>query len=172
MNKKELIDKLLLADEEISMIYPSSPRINVVIGGGSVLIIQGLIDRQTPDIDTIGYYKGLESVFNKYEINSRMNAYSDCVAEKYEDRLIRIDLQTKTLDYYMLSVEDLVIMKLFSDRIKDYKDITEKTVLERIDWTLMQKIVDDGELNYSFDEKRYKRFLDKYNKYKREFGNK
>lgn len=166
MNRKELLGKLLKADEEISMMFEPSHKVDVVIGGGSVLIIRNLISRQTPDIDTIGFYSELENVFNKYDMNSRMNAFSDCLPENYENRLEKIELPTKAINYYMLSLEDLVLMKLFSHRGKDLNDISDAKVLATIDWSLLDKIVIDGELDNSFNERRYKEFLDKFNAFK------
>ena len=69
----------------------------------------------------------------------------------------------------MLSLEDEVIMKLHSSRPKDYQDITNKAVLEQIDWELLQKIVDDGELDNSFYDRKYKLFIENYEKYKNNF---
>ncbi len=172
MNKQELINTLLKVDEETSLILSNSKKIAVVIGGGSVLLIKDLIDRQTIDIDTLGSYEDLESLFNKYEMNSRMNAFSDSLPENYENRLEKIPLPTKALDYYMLSVEDLVIMKLFSNRDKDHKDITGRALLDSLNWDLLQDIVDSGELSYTFNERRYKEFLDKFQEYVKENQNK
>ena len=45
MEKKELLKKLLLADEEIAMIYHGKERIRVVIVGSGSFIIKDFIKR-------------------------------------------------------------------------------------------------------------------------------
>ena len=166
MDKEGLIKKLLEADQEIALSHPNNRPINVVIGGGSVLIIQDLVDRQTIDIDVLGFYTDVEDVFNKHSINSRMNTFVDTQAENYLDRLIPLELNTKVIHYYLLSLEDLVIMKLFSGREKDYNDISSPNVIRNLNWDLLDKIIEDGEVDNSFNERRYKIFLDNYDRYK------
>ena len=169
MHKNELIKTLISADEDASLVIKTQEKIKVIIAGGSALIMHNVIQRQTMDIDTIGLNAELELVFNELGINSRMNAFSDSLAECYEDRLEKIDISTNVIDYYMLSLEDLVIMKLFSDRGKDYKDITNKQLLEKLDWNKLDQIIQSGEADVSFNQDRYKRFLKKYEDYKKEF---
>ena len=169
MDKKELIEKLLQTDEEISLLSNSDFKVDVIIAGGSALIIRDIIFRQTPDIDVIGLYKGMEFIFNKYNINSRVNAFSDNLAENYEDRIEKLDLKTKSLTFYTLGLEDLFLMKLYSDRKKDYLDITNDNFLSQINWDLIDKIIADGELDNTFNEKKYRSFLQKYENFKKEF---
>lgn len=165
MDRNDLIKKLLQADEDISMIYQGTDKIKVILVGGSSFVLKQYINRQTPDIDTLGLYRELEAIFNKYDINSRANAYSDNLPYNYEDRLEKVDIKTKIIEYYVLSLEDAVIMKLFSHRGKDNDDITQPKVLSEINWQLLERIVSSGELDYSFDEKRLILFKSNYNKY-------
>ena len=111
----------------------------------------------------------MEFIFNKYNINSRVNAFSDNLAENYEDRIEKLDLKTKSLTFYTLCLEDLFLMKLYSDRKKDYLDITNDNFLSQINWDLIDKIIADGELDNTFNEKKYRSFLQKYENFKKEF---
>ena len=160
MNKQELIQTLLKADEEVSMITNSEFKANIIIAGGSALIIRDVIFRQTPDIDIIGLYKGMEFIFDKYNINARVNAFADNLAENY--------LNTKALDYYTLSLEDLFIMKFYSDRRKDYLDIIDENFITKLNWDKIDKIIADGELDNTFNDRKYKDFLKKYEEFKKE----
>ena len=63
MNKEELIQRLLKADEELSLLVEDKQRIKVVIVGGSALIINNVISRSTMDIDVIGLYQNL-AIYN------------------------------------------------------------------------------------------------------------
>lgn len=169
MEKKELLEKLLLADEEISMLYHSDEKIRVIIVGGSSFIIKGIIKRQTPDIDTMGLYRQLEPIFNKYEINSNANAYSDNLPYNYEDRLEKVELDTKIVEYFTPSLEDMVIMKLFSSRSKDSKDVENPNVLSQIDWDKLDSLVSSDELDYSFDKERLNIFKHNYENYVKKY---
>ena len=168
MNKQELIQTLLKADEEVSMITNSEFKANIIIVGGSALIIRDVIFRQTPDIDIIGLYKGMEFIFDKYNINARVNAFADNLAENYEDRVEKLDLNTKALDYFTLSLEDLFIMKLYSVRRKDYLDIIDENFITKLNWDKIDKIIADGELDNTFNDRKYKDFLKKYEEFKKE----
>lgn len=169
MNKQELISKLIAMDDEISMIFPNEDKINVTIVGGGALILQGYLNRITLDIDLVDiYYPILNPIFEKYDVNCRSNAFADCLAENYESRLKHVDIKTKIVDYYTLSLEDLVIMKLFSSRGKDHDDIRVKDVLDNLNWVKLEQIISSGEVDNSFNERRYKEFLSRYSDYVKE----
>ena len=170
MNRDELINKLKLADEDISIAFNIDKKIDVIIAGGSSLMIRGLLARQTYDIDAISFYNEIEHIFNMYDINSRILAFGDSLAENYEDRLEDLNLDTKSVRYRLLSLEDLVIMKLHSHRDKDYADITSKEVVNALDWDKLKQIIESGEADVSFNERRYKEFLGRYEKYKKDCG--
>ena len=170
MDRDELIKNLKLADREIHGFFRGKKTIDVVIAGGSSLMIRGLLSRQTDDIDAISFYNDVEQIFNKYDINSRILTFGDSLAENYEDRLEDLNIETKAVRYHLLSLEDLVIMKLHSQRGKDYTDITSKEVVSNLDWDKLKQIIDSGEADVSFNERRYKEFLDRYEKYKKDCG--
>ena len=170
MERTDLITVLRTLDEKASRIIPLGNKIVLTIAGGSALILGGHIKRSTTDIDILDNYPELQSLFGKYDVNNRINAYADSLAENYEDRLVKFDLETKAIDYYLLSLEDIVIMKLFSNRTKDYKDIREKDVINNLNWELLDKIISSGEADISFNQTRYKQFLERYEEYKKEFS--
>ena len=116
----------------------------------------------------LAFYPVLNPIIEKHDMNCRSNAFCDCIAENYVDRLVKLDLITKAIDYYNMSLEDVVIMKLFSDRKKDLDDIREKEVVNSINWHLLDSIIQSGEANNTFNERRYKWFLEKYNAYVKE----
>lgn len=166
MNKSGLLNRLIALDEEVSMVFPGEQRINMTIVGGGALILQGYLNRVTLDIDLIDiYYPILMPILEKYDVNCRSNAFADCLAENYVSRLHKVDLNTKIIDYYTLSLEDLVIMKLFSSRGKDHKDIRSNEIVNNINWELLNEIVSSGEADVSFNQIRYKEFLSRYQEY-------
>lgn len=169
MDKKELIEKLLLIDEESSYVLPVGERVDVTIVGGSSLILHGCLVRATMDIDVIDtYYPILNPIMEKHDMNCRSNAFCDCIAENYFQRLTKLELETKVINYFLMSLEDMVIMKLFSDRKKDLDDIMAPEVLNKLDWDLLDQIIESGEADNTFNERKYKWFLEKYKVYKEE----
>lgn len=118
------------------------------------------------DIDIVGSYVPLlNPIIEKYDMNCRSNAFCDCIAENYEDRLTKLNLKTKAIDYYLMSLEDIVVMKLFSDRKKDLNDIRLPEVVSNINWVLLDEIITSGEVDNSFNTRRYEWFLKKYKEY-------
>lgn len=168
MDKLDLIERLKALDEDAVLVLPH--RISMVIVGGSALILGNYVSRTTQDIDVINRFpEKLQSILESHDINNRSNAFADCLAENYQDRLIKLDIETKMIDYYLLSLEDLVIMKLYSDRPNDYLDITNANTIVNLNWNLLDEIISSGEADVSFNQRRYKLFLEKYEKYKREY---
>ena len=162
-----MITKLKALDEEAALIIDA--KISMIIVGGSALVLGNHLNRSTQDIDVIDIYPELQSILENYDVNNRSNAFSDCLAENYENRLVKLDIETKVIEYYLLSLEDLVIMKLYSDRPNDYLDITNKQILDNLNWVKLEEIISSGEADVSFNERRYKQFLAKYDKYKADY---
>ena len=59
-------------------------------------------------------------------------------------------------------------MKLFSVRLKDKNDIRSPEVLANLNWDKLDKIIKDSELKYTFNERNYQDFLNRYNEYIKE----
>lgn len=169
-NKQGIVERLIAADQEAALLSAIPYSVDVTIVGGSVLILKNLLFRSTPDIDALNIEKSLKNIFLKYDINDRVNAYSDFIPYNYEDRLELIDIGTTTIKFYMLSLADLVIMKLSSDREKDWSDITSANVINALDWDLLENIK-ENELDHISNERimgnfkyNYARFVEKYRK--------
>ena len=170
MNRDELLKNLIEADKDIFKSFGEHKEIEIVIAGGSSLLIRGLLLRQTYDIDTFNFSQEIEKIFAQYDINSRIMAHSDSLAENYEDRLEDVPFETIGITYKLLSLEDLVIMKLHSHRQVDYNDISNKAVVDALDWNKLETIISSGEVDVSFNQRRYQEFLDRYVKYKKDNG--
>ena len=168
MDREELMHRLIEADKEIYSTFGLQHKVDVVIVGGSALILHGLLSRQTQDIDTINFIQAIEIIFNKYDINSRVLTFGDASAENYEDRLENLDLSTNSVNYRLLSLEDLVIMKLHSHRSKDYEDICSDEVLKALNWDKLEQIISSGETDVSFNQRKQDEFLGRYANYKKD----
>lgn len=170
MNKEELISRLLAFDRDAYLEYGSTKiKYECYIVGGGAMMILGLIPRVTYDIDVLQCTaRELIALMPKYDMNMNVTAHIGCFADDYSSRAIKIDLDTKFVDFYTLSLEDLIVSKLASGRDKDFEDIKQPNVIEQIDWDKLDELVDlaiEGMISdYSSRELR-----DFYNDYQKEF---
>ena len=170
MNKEDLFSRLLAFDRDAYLTYGSTKlKYECYIVGGGAMLIMGLIPRTTHDIDVLQCtaYE-LISLMPKYDMNMNVTAHIGCFADDYSSRANKINLETKLIDFYTLSLEDLIVSKLASGRDKDFEDIRQPNVLSKINWTILDELIDlaiEGMTSdYSARELR-----DFYNDYKEEF---
>lgn len=165
---QELIDRLLRLDEDISLIYDDNVRYECVIVGGGALILMNYISRATHDIDVIQCNQELQKLFYKYDFNTRVQTYISNFPFNFQDRFIKVNIETKRIDYYTASLEDIVIAKLASVRQSDIRDVTEQVVLDKINWNLLDQLsieCKDSALN----ESNYNNFKANYDEYVRRY---
>lgn len=150
-NREELIDLLLSIDEEVSLVFPDLPkRTSAVIVGGSAFVLRDLTRRpSTYGIDVLQADDAIRHVIQNYpEVNSAVAVYMDHIPYNFEDRLVLLPLETKTVDCFTPSLEDLVVMKLYAWRPNDISDLESPETLRRINWERLDYLV------YSEDEAR------------------
>lgn len=170
-DKQGIIKRLIGADEDASLMSFTPFHVKVILVGGSVLLLKDLRFDATPDIDALTLDNNLRNIFDKYDINDRANAHSDGIPYNYEDRLEKVDITTHTIEYYNLSLEDLVIMKLHSGREKDWKDVTNFKVVNKLDWDLMDYLV-KNELDHISNTNLISMFKYNYDRYIKEYKKK
>lgn len=141
MKTNDLYNRLLLLDEEASLLFDDNERFYCIIVGGSALMLLGYINRATHDIDSIDCHKKLIPIIEKYDINMQVRAHLDCFPEDYAKRIKKLDLPTNKIDYYTLSLEDLIISKLLAGRSTDIFDIGSDAVVRDLDFQKLDKLV-------------------------------
>jgi hypothetical protein len=164
LNRDELLERMKRLDEDISLIYEKGERLICVIVGGSALVLLNCIARATHDIDVIKCSGEVHILLQKYDFNGQVQTYINNFPYNFEDRFVKLNLETKAVDFYTASLEDIVIAKLFSGRTVDYADIREKCVLGKIDWQLLDNLSKEVKLS-ALNERNYNEFLEKYNEY-------
>ena len=171
MIRDELLKRLSDLDEEVSLLYPNSDRIRIVIAGGGALVLMEYLARSTHDIDVLSASHHIEDIMEKYDINTRVQTYVNNFPYNYEDRLKPISVGGKKIDYYSASLEDIIIAKLYSYRDTDYADICDPHVVDAVDWDLLRTLAtDESEAKSSaLNEYRYREFLSRYDDYERRF---
>lgn len=142
---KDLEEKLLNLDVELHESNPTfERRIKCFIVGSASLILNHRIVRGTSDIDIYSFEANIaESLLEKYNMNRRVASFADSIPYYYEDRvepLVKINEQTLIIDYYALSLEDLIIMKIIARRPDDEVDFSTPGFFEGVNWELLDQI--------------------------------
>lgn len=149
MNKQQMIEKLKRIDEDAFFRLGGSVerKAEVVIIGGSALLLGDLSAKETTKDVDVFQVSAEESVrqilYSDPDINGRCQAYSQNVPYNFEDRLRRVELSTLAIDFFILSQEDLAVMKLYRWEDPDIADLTSRRFLETMDWTLLKRLVYD-----------------------------
>ncbi len=170
MGYKELIERLKRLDEDASLLYDDNNRFRLVIVGGGALILLEAIDRATLDIDALSISRELTPLLERYDINAQVAAYINNFPYNYEDRLHKLDIGSKKIDFYTASLEDIVIAKLCSYRDTDRQDVINPEVIKSLDWKLLEKLAtDEDELKANISDRGYSEFLYNYEEYVRRY---
>lgn len=171
MMRDELIQRLKDLDEEASLLFDNVERLHLIIVGGGALVLMEVIPRGTHDIDVIDASRSLQGIMEKYDINSRVQTFINNFPYNYEDRIRRLDIDGKIIDFFTASLEDIVIAKLYSHRDTDHMDITSPDVVNLLDWDLLHRLAtaDDEAKSSALNERSYKEFLDSFYDYERRF---
>ena len=178
MKEDKIIENLLLFDEEISKENFLPTKAQCYIVGGSAFILSGMDGRSTRDIDVLDIdipkdeIVGLSSILKNHSMNRDVQAYFDKFPSGFARRSTKLDLDTKSVDFYILSVEDLVISKLCTTRFsQDVTDIEDPFVINKIDWDKLDELAKS--MAYTMvSHFAYDNFLYQYNNFVERFRGK
>ena len=171
MRKTELLERLAHLDEEAALLFDDDRRFQLVIAGGGALILLETITRATEDIDALEASSAIRPLLAKYDINLDVNAYINNFAYNYEDRLVPLLAPGKKIDFYTVSLEDIVVAKLFSRRDSDRQDLADAHVWKALDWNRLERLAtDEHEVRQSvMNDRQYSDFLANYEEYVRRY---
>ena len=171
MLRADLLENLKRLDEDACLMYPGEERFRLVIVGGSALILLEVISRSTQDIDVLIVSREIRGLLDKYDINCNVQTYINNFPCNYEDRLKPVLIPGEKIDFFTASLEDIVIAKLFSYRDTDWQDIITDSVVQALDWDLLDRIVkSDEEVRMNaLNERNYQEFLYNYEEYVRRY---
>ncbi|MBR3358528.1 MAG: hypothetical protein IKG46_11995 [Solobacterium sp.] len=150
LRSQDVIDRLLGLDRELLAIsikegFSIHSRIRIIIAGSSVLMLHGITRTMiSDDIDLIRLSANIgPDLLSKYDMNTRIITYENSLPYHYMDRIVKVDLPTKVIDYYALSLEDAVAGKIYAWRGKDVDHLHDPEVIERIDWSKLKESICD-----------------------------
>lgn len=166
MNKIELEQRMIELDTVTYDLYPGLTFECVIVGGGA-LLIKNIITRGTLDVDVLEVSKEVEELFAGFDFNTRVKAVLDCFPYNYADRLELVDIETKCIQYYTPSIEDLIVSKLYAYRDKDIEDLEKIKKSKKYNQIILDKVVKEARLS-AVTEKRYLEMVDLYNRFFKE----
>jgi len=168
---EDLVYRLEQLDEAADLLDDSEDRFEMVIVGGGALILQRVLSRSTYDIDALYVPPVIQGLLTDFSINTRVNAYINNFAYNFEDRLVKLPIDGKKIDFYVAAVEDIVISKLHSIRTPDIEDVESEAVRAALDWNLLDVLATSrDELQASsLSQFKYREFLHGYNQYVEKF---
>lgn len=169
--KQDMIQRLRRLDEEAALLFEDEERFHLVIVGGGALVLMECLTRATYDIDALNASRKIKGLLEKYDINCDVQTYINNFPYNYEDRLLKLDIEGKKIDFFMASLEDIVIAKLFSYRDTDFADLESETVLRRLDWMKLQTLAENPSevRNNVLNERCYLDFKYNYDAYVRRY---
>jgi len=167
MGELELRRRLLEFDRAVTLVHPDRAFRLVLVGGGA-LVLLGCLARATDDLDVLRFPSELLPLMEKYDLSGRVLAYEDQFAYHIDDRQVRLDIPTRSVECFVASLEDIVASKLYSDRPVDQADVRRPEVLKRLDWNQLDRVVSDTAGSVLIP-RRHEQFLCNYAKYREEF---
>lgn len=177
MNKAELIEKILRLDEEVyfSGEIPPGKRASIVIVGASALLLCDLSYKQvTKDVDVLEVENTIrEFLVSDGDFNTHCSTFARCLPYNYEDRLVKMELDTYIIDVFVPSIEDITVMKLYRWEKPDVVDLTSPEFLSQLNWDLLDHLItSDNEAIASriaelTRDNEFKSMLFNYDEYKR-----
>ncbi|MCL2426793.1 MAG: DUF6036 family nucleotidyltransferase [Oscillospiraceae bacterium] len=168
LSKKELLERLKSLDVDAELLFHDEGKYHVFIAGGGALILMEYTSRATSDIDVIDASKALYKLFDKYQMNGHIAAHINSFLFNYEDR-VELILKGEKIDFYTISLEDIVVSKLCAGRPPDWDDL--KVVSKHVDWEKLEMLVsNDNEIStLKMSFRHYSEFMHAYERYMEEF---
>ena len=169
MLKQDIIERLCRLDEDADLLFDGEERFRLVIVGGGALVLMECLTRATHDIDALNASGKIRGLLENYDINCDVQTYINNFPYNYEDRLIKLDITSKKIDFFTASLEDIVIAKLFSYRDSDVADVESETVLKCLDWAKLQALIENEDeiKRNALNDRCYQDFRYNYENYVR-----
>lgn len=166
-----LYTRLHLFDEELYAFAISEglqdTRVRLDIVGSSTLMFHNIDIPVTEDIDVIKMSRYIHpDFFEKYDFNTRSTAIENYIPYNYIDRMEKLDIDTKIIDYYIISIEDAVVCKIVAGRLKDDDHLNSNNLIERINWKKIKTCAEEMKLTF-VDDYHYHMFVLQYNNFVR-----
>ena len=168
MYKEDIFNRMELLDKRVDLEFEGDIRFDLIIVGGSALVLREYIIRATDDIDVLDFDNRLSKLMALYDMNGDVNAFIFSFPYNYQERAQEI-WSGKRIKYFTASLEDIAISKICSNRDKDMEDLEK--IVDIIDWDLLDKLANDEEelRLISMSDRTYSDFKACYKRFKRRY---
>ena len=174
ITRSELLERLLEFDDEVFHaaleLNEENERCRVEIVGSTCLMLNEINIPVTEDIDVIRTDINTKLVsMDKYYMNTRSKAVENYMPYNYQDRLVKFNIDTKIVDYYILSLEDAIICKIVASRPKDDDHLKADNIADKIHWPTLKMCMEEMKLSllnindYKWMVNRYNNFVRRHN---------
>lgn len=169
ITKELLLERLYQFDDEVFDMAlknnSENDRVRVEIVGSACLLLNEINIPATEDIDIIRTsVSNVETIMLKYDMNNRAAIMENYIPYNYQDRLVKFNIDTKIVDYYILSLEDIVICKIVSARDKDDAHLKANNIAKHIHWPTLKVCMEEMKLSL-LNENDYKWMVLRYNSF-------
>ena len=171
MYRNDLIERLKRLDEDADLMFDDDRKFNMIIVGGCALVLLGTITRATHDLDVLSVPNEIIDLLEKYDINTNVQAYMNNFPFNYEDRIKPLPIESRKINFYTASLEDIVVAKLYSSRPTDIADIEQESIRSAIDWELLNRLAtaENVAKANALNDRNYLDFLANYDEYVKRF---
>lgn len=163
--REGVIERLRQLDGDLLALYGSERRFEMVIVGGSALMVMSLAAdaRVTTDVDVLEVDSEVERLLARYDMNTDVATFLYRYPEGWRTRKVRVPFNGDVLDVYTLSAEDLAITKLLAWRATDREDL--KAMMRQSSFSIarMRAILGDvTEVRINVDESDWERLMERF----------
>ena len=160
-DKRGILDRLEQLDDDLLALYPDKGPFDIVIVGGSAIVLRELAPNKTMtvDIDALRTAAELEGLLARYDINTHVDTFRFQFPANFEERLVRFSFTGAMLSVFTLSNEDLAITKLVAWREQDKQDLLSMVQAGSVSIPKLNAIAGDvTELQANLDEESWGAF--------------
>lgn len=167
LSEKNLYERLYQLDEDVDAYIETEhlkmSKIKIVIAGSSALLLNNIHIKKTEDIDIIKISNYIsEELLEKYDMNTRVSGLENFFPYNYIDRVEQLKIQTFAVEYYIVSLEDVVIAKISANRRKDIEHLNNQELIRQIHWDILKNCALEMK-DSLFNDEQYKWFVVRYN---------
>ena len=169
LSKQDILTRLERLDLRVAAEFDDfDGRFTLIIVGGGALVLLDYITRATNDIDVLEVSQNLYKFIEQYDINGRANAHIFSYLYNFLDRVELVWSGLK-VDYYVASLEDIVVAKISANRGKDLDDLAQ--VHSFVNWDKLDSLLQDEEelSTLKMSDRTYSDFKANYESFERRY---
>lgn len=141
LDQKAILRILLEINQRLNSVLADGERLELILVGSAPLILKGILDRVTRDVDMyLERDSKIREVLKGFPVDENAkNVIHIC--EDFDERLVDMALPLKNISLKMLGPYDIVISKMATRRKKDLDDLVFSGILKDIDFDILETLL-------------------------------